>query len=38
MKTWALRAAGVVVVALVFMAYLQPEFVVDLAYRFYMCF
>jgi hypothetical protein len=38
MKTWALRAAGVVVVALVFMAYLQPEFVVDLANRFYMCF
>ena len=38
MKTWVLRAAGVVVVALVFMAYLQPEFVVDLANRFYMCF
>ena len=38
MKTWALRAAAVVVVALVFMAYLQPEFVVDLANRFYMCF
>ncbi len=38
MKKWALRAAGVVVVALVFMAYLQPEFVVDLANRFYMCF
>ena len=38
MKTWAFRAAGVVVVALVFMAYLQPEFVVDLANRFYMCF
>ncbi len=38
MKTWALRVAGVVVVALVFMAYLQPEFVVDLANRFYMCF
>ena len=38
MKTWALRAAAVVVVALVFTAYLQPEFVVDLANRFYMCF
>lgn len=38
MKKWALRAAGVVVVALVFMAYLQPEFVADLANRFYMCF
>jgi hypothetical protein len=38
MKTWALRAIGVVVLALVFMAYLQPDFVVDLANRFYMCF
>jgi hypothetical protein len=38
MKTWALRMAAVVVIALVFMAYLQPEFVVDLANRFYMCF
>ena len=38
MKTWMLRAAAVVLVALVFMAYLQPEFVVDLANRFYMCF
>lgn len=38
MKAWALRAAGVAVVALIFMAYLQPGFVVDLANRFYMCF
>jgi hypothetical protein len=38
MKTWAIRAAGAVVVALVFMAYLRPGFVVDLANRFYMCF
>jgi len=38
MKTWMLRAAAIAVVALVFMAYLQPEFVVDLANRFYMCF
>ena len=38
MKTWGLRVAAVVVIALVFMAYLQPEFVVDLANRFYMCF
>ena len=38
MKTWALRVAAVVVIVLVFMAYLQPEFVVDLANRFYMCF
>lgn len=38
MKTWVVRAAAVVVVALVFMAYLRPDFVVDLANRFYMCF
>jgi hypothetical protein len=38
MKTWALRVAGVAVLALVFMAYLRPDFVVDLANRFYMCF
>ncbi|MBP1208244.1 hypothetical protein JOD97_006335 [Duganella sp. 1411] len=38
MKTWALRAAAVAVLALVFTAYLRPEFVVDLANRFYMCF
>ena len=38
MKAWALRVAGVAVLALVFMAYLQPDFVVDLANRFYMCF
>jgi hypothetical protein len=38
MKTWLLRAAGAVVLALVFTAYLQPDFLVDLANRFYMCF
>jgi hypothetical protein len=38
MKTWALRIAGAAVLALVFMAYLQPSFLVDLANRFYMCF
>jgi len=38
MKAWALRALGVIVLALVFMAYLQPGFLVDLANRFYMCF
>jgi len=38
MKTWALRVGAVVVIALVFMAYMQPGFVVDLANRFYMCF
>lgn len=38
MKTWVLRIAGAAVLALVFMAYLQPSFLVDLANRFYMCF
>jgi hypothetical protein len=38
MKTWALRVAGAAVLALVFMAYLQPDFVVDLANRIYLCF
>lgn len=41
MKTWARTvavAAGITVLALVFMAYLRPGFVVDLANRFYMCF
>jgi hypothetical protein len=41
MKTWARTvavAAGAAVLALVFMAYLRPGFVVDLANRFYMCF
>ena len=38
LRLWLLRAAGVVVLALVFMAYLQPSFLLDLANRFYMCF
>ena len=38
MRTWLLRAAGTLVLALVFMAYLQPAFMLDLANRFYMCF
>jgi hypothetical protein len=37
MKTWLLRAAIAVVLALVFVAYLQPDFVVDLANRIYLC-
>ena len=38
MKTWVLRIAGAAVLAMVFMAYLQPSFLVDHANRFYMCF
>ena len=38
MKTWLLRAAIAAVLALVFAAYLQPDFVVDLANRIYLCF
>jgi hypothetical protein len=38
MKTWLLRAAGALVLALAFTGYLQPDFLVDLANRFYMCF
>ena len=38
MKIWLLRAAIAAVLALVFAAYLQPDFVVDLANRIYLCF
>lgn len=38
MKSWLLRAAIVVVLALVFAAYLQPDFMLDLANRIYLCF
>jgi hypothetical protein len=38
MKTWLLRAAIAIVLALVFAAYLQPDFVVDVANRIYLCF
>jgi hypothetical protein len=38
MKTWLLRAAIASLLALVFAAYLQPEFVVDVANRIYLCF
>lgn len=38
MKTWLLRGAIAIVLALVFAAYLQPEFMVDLANRIYLCF
>lgn len=32
-----IRIAGAGVLALVFMAYLRPSFVLDLASRFFMC-
>lgn len=38
MKTWLLRASAAIVLALIFAAYLQPDFVVDLANRLYLCF
>ena len=38
MKTWLLRAIVTVVLVLIFAAYLQPDFVVDLANRIYLCF
>ena len=37
-QTWLLRAAVAAVLALVFMAYLRPAFLLDLASRFTMCF
>lgn len=38
MKTSLLRAAIAIVLALVFAAYLRPDFVVDVANRIYLCF
>ncbi|SHN23343.1 hypothetical protein SAMN05192549_10610 [Duganella sacchari] len=38
MKTRLLRAIVAVVLALIFASYLQPDFVVDLANRIYLCF
>jgi hypothetical protein len=38
MRTWLLRAAIATVLALVFAAYLRPDFMVDLANRIYLCF
>lgn len=38
MQRWLLRAAVAAVLALVFLGYLQPGFMLDLANRFYMCF
>lgn len=38
MKAWLLRAAIAAVLALVFAAYLRPDFMMDLANRIYLCF
>ena len=38
MKIWLWRGVMALVLALVFVAYLQPGFVVDLANRIYLCF
>ena len=38
LKRWAMYAGAAAVLALVFMAYLRPGFLLDLANRFYMCF
>ena len=35
---WAIYAGYVVVLALVFLGYLQPSFMLDLATRIYLCF
>lgn len=37
-KRWLIGSAFAAVLAFVFMAYLQPSFVVDLANRIIMCF
>ena len=38
MRGWLWRGVIAAVLVLVFVAYLQPGFVVDLANRVYMCF
>ena len=38
MKVWLIRAAMAGVLALVFLAYLRPDFLLDLGSRFLMCF
>ena len=37
MKTWLLRAAIALVLALVFASYLRSDFMLDLANRIYLC-
>lgn len=36
-RTWLWRFAVAALLALVFMAYLRPDFMLDLANRFWMC-
>jgi hypothetical protein len=36
-KTWLLRLAGALLLALVFWSYLRPDFALDLASRFFLC-
>lgn len=38
MKVWLIRAGMAGVLALVFLAYLRPDFLLDLGSRFLMCF
>ncbi len=38
MRRWLIRALAAAVLALAFLGYLQPGFMLDLANRFYMCF
>lgn len=38
MKQAAWWTAGIAVLALAFLSYLQPEFMLDLANRIYLCF
>jgi hypothetical protein len=38
MKTWLIRLGGALVLALVFSLYLRPDFMLDLANRFFLCF
>lgn len=36
-RTWLWRLAGAALLVIVFLAYLRPDFMLDLANRFWMC-
>ncbi|SIR75143.1 hypothetical protein SAMN05880566_12021 [Janthinobacterium sp. TND4EL3] len=36
-RTWLWRLAGAALLTIVFLAYLRPDFMLDLANRFWMC-
>ena len=36
-RMWLWRLAGTALLAIVFLAYLRPDFMLDLANRFWMC-